>query len=193
MRPGRLPGLCVRQFAGGRRPNPWRPRVSPAPVSLAVELKPATSPKKSALAIAATATNCRTAPPFSSGRPSAACAPGRSRASIGAAHALNPQPMAAPAPERIALSVSHCRMRRQRVAPREQRSAVSRDRAAPRASRRLATLAHAISRIRMTPPISSLRGFSNSARMSETPMPPGRTWIRCSIAMRLNPDSSFPP
>ena len=43
------------------------------------------------------------------------------------------------------LSISSCRTMRQRVAPIDTRTAISRERCAERASRRLATLAQAIS------------------------------------------------
>ena len=52
------------------------------------------------------------------------------------------------------LSTSSCRTMRQRLAPSETRTAISRDRCAARASSRLATLAQAISSTNATAPIS---------------------------------------
>ncbi len=56
--------------------------------------------------------------------------------------------------ESSTLSTSNWRTMRQREAPSEIRTDISRARAADRASRRLATLAHAISSTKPTAPIS---------------------------------------
>ena len=93
----------------------------------------------------------------------------------------------------MALSASHCRTNRQRPAPSENRRAISLRRAAPRANCSPATLAQAISSTSATAPISNRMGSPNSARMNEIPMPPGRTSMRCCMAMRLNPDSGCLP
>ena len=61
------------------------------------------------------------------------------------------------------LSTSSCRTRRQRVAPIEMRTAISRERPDARASSRLATFAHAISSTKATAPISD----QNSTRICE--------------------------
>ena len=57
--------------------------------------------------------------------------------------------------ESSTLSTSSCRTMRQRVAPSETRTDISRARAAERASSRLATLAQAISSTNATAPISA--------------------------------------
>jgi hypothetical protein len=57
-------------------------------------------------------------------------------------------------------SVNPWRSRRNRPAPSETRNAISRWRAAPRVSSRLATLVHAISSSSATTTISSSTGFS---------------------------------
>ena len=52
------------------------------------------------------------------------------------------------------LSTRSCRMMRQRVAPIDTRTAISRERSAARARSRFATFAHAINRTNPTAPIS---------------------------------------
>ena len=63
-------------------------------------------------------------------------------------------PSAAPATASRSDSASSCRTIRPRLAPSARRSAISRRRAAPRASSRFATFAHAAASSRLTRPIS---------------------------------------
>ncbi len=66
----------------------------------------------------------------------------------------SPSPSTPPIDESSTLSTSSCRMIRQRLAPSDTRTAISRDRRVARPSRRLATLAQAISSTKTTAPIS---------------------------------------
>src|SRR5204862_94247 len=68
-------------------------------------------------------------------------------------------PAPAPRGASSALSVRSWRTTRARPAPSAQRTAISRDRAAPRASRRFATLAQAISSTSRTAPIRTSSGW----------------------------------
>ena len=68
--------------------------------------------------------------------------------------AAMPSPASPLMTARITLSISSCRTTRQREAPREMRTEISRARLVERDSSRLATFAHAISSTKATAPIS---------------------------------------
>ena len=88
------------------------------------------------------------------GRPSCGMKRGAMRIST---HA-RPSPPAPPSTASSRLSVSNCLTSRAPPAPSDVRTAISRARAAPRASIRLATLAHAIRRMNSTSPASTKAG-----------------------------------
>ena len=68
--------------------------------------------------------------------------------------AAMPSPASPLITARMTLSISSCRTMRQREAPSEMRTEISRARLVERDSSRLATLAHAISSTNATAPIS---------------------------------------
>ena len=69
-------------------------------------------------------------------------------------------PSRQPAAESSSDSVSTCRTRRSRPAPSAMRTAISRCRAAPRASNKVATLVHASNKSRLTIAISANSGLA---------------------------------
>src|SRR5260370_257173 len=77
---------------------------------------------------------------------------------------------------RASLSIASWRMRGPRLAPRDKRKAIAGFRAAPRASRRLARFAHAISSSTPTAASSAVSDWEKSWRVTETPRAPG--WMR---------------
>src|SRR5436853_5578225 len=79
------------------------------------------------------------------------------------------KPNVAPILASNTLSVSNCRIRRDRPAPMDSRTAISRWRAAPRARRRFAILAHATSKTEATNAIRQVKGTAKSRRTSENP------------------------
>ena len=104
-----------------------------------------TRPKITAVASVISAANTIT-PPFSSGVMSIGSgAGGTNRRARSLVHQANATPAAPPNSASRLLSVSICCTRRLRLAPSVRRTAVSRWRVAALASRRLATLAQAIS------------------------------------------------
>ena len=70
------------------------------------------------------------------------------------------------------LSVSNCRTTRSRLAPTLSRNAISRRRAAARASSRFAIFAHAIARINPTSSIRTYSGLENWRRSASSPPAP---------------------
>ena len=85
----------------------------------------------------------------------------------------NKTPSAPPSAASTTLSVSNWRIRRLRSPPRAMRTAISGCRTAPRARRRFAMFAQAMSNTRPTMAISNHRGFSNRSRRNERPVAAG--------------------
>ena len=79
-------------------------------------------------------------------------------------------PRAAPINDNSRLSVNNCRMTRPRPAPSARRTAISVERDVPRASRRPATFAHAISSTAPTAAMSRTSGLPNRSRMPSSPL-----------------------
>ena len=96
----------------------------------------------------------------------------------------NDTPHTPPAVERSSDSVSTCRAIRNRPAPNATRTAISRRRAAPRASNMLATLMHASSSSTTTAAIISNSELAKRSRRIESPAPAGSTsiatWRHCT-------------
>jgi hypothetical protein len=92
-------------------------------------------------------------------------------------HDAASSPMAEPQAVRTSASVSSCRNTRARFAPIARRTAISRRRAVPRASSRLATLAHATASSSVARPISSETGSANALRTRENPARPGSSAV----------------
>src|SRR5581483_9146601 len=88
--------------------------------------------------------------------------PGPSASSASTPHAASNTPQTPPATASSRLSVSNCRMTRQRPAPSATRTAISRRRTAPRASSRPATLTHATASTQPTAPSSTKSGRRKS-------------------------------
>ena len=90
------------------------------------------------------------------------------------------EPSAAPAKESSTLSVSSCRTMRPRLAPIAARMAISRRRPMARANSRLATLAQAISRTKLTAPASTSRDERTLPTMASRMGSTLKLWLACS-------------
>ena len=99
-------------------------------------------------------------------------------------HSARRAPEAPPASARRTLSVKSCRARRVRLAPTAKRTQISRVRAVPRASRRPATLAQAISNTRPTATKRRWRGSENRVRRLSRPFAAEEN-SRCGISSGL--------
>ena len=100
------------------------------------------------------------------------------------AHRANMRPNAPPARARSTLSARSCCTIRKRLAPSAKRTAISRCLADPRASRRFATFAHAMSKTMPTTAIRIWSGWTESLRLL-APRLPSTSWIFESRYSRL--------
>ena len=166
--------------------NDFRRRTCPCPlvtepasslsVAAAATREPrnaGSSPNSTAVAKVTTLVNRRIRPSGAVDSESAAGSYGRKRTRPRASQVLRNSPAAPPAVARIMLSTKSCRTSWLRLAPSALRMAISRWRAAARASRSPATFVHAISSTTPTSHCSTTSGRSNVLRSADIPRSAG--------------------
>ncbi len=158
-----------------RRPSlPRAVSLSAVITSTERACSPGASPTRMADAIETTTVNAATST-FNPGATKLGSVTGLSVASQATARRASTRPAAVPVSVSTQLSVTNWRTRRALPAPRAVRTAISRRRASDRATSRLATLAHAMSRTKTTAAISIIsagRSAPNSSTSSgETSTP----------------------